>query len=191
MVLNGGRLLLLLASRDVQCATQLAMDGNLDLAETLRRLQSLVDEGFVVAFDDAHGMTVYRLSPRDACPETTAPHRRLLVVENDAMLRDVVVKVLEHEGYAIIAVSRPADAVTLLGQVAFDLVITDGFSSTPESATFSSIDVLESAGTTPVALFTAHRVELDAAQAAGFRDVIAKPFGIELLWRQVGALLRS
>jgi hypothetical protein len=39
-------------------------------------------------------------------------------------------------------------------------------------------DVLQAAAATPVALFSAHRVELDEVQAAGFRTLIQKPFDI-------------
>ena len=38
-------------------------------------------------------------------------------------------------------------------------------------------------------LFSAHTIEVDEARAAGFRDLITKPFGIEVLERQVRALL--
>jgi len=40
-----------------------------------------------------------------------------------------------------------------------------------------------------VALFTAHRVALDAAQAAGFRDVLHKPFDVAELLSQIQDLL--
>jgi len=189
MTTNGGRLLLLLASSDVQSASQLATSGELGGAATLRQLQQLASEGFVVVTDDEAGLTLYRLTPKGVRLEELGRHQRILVVENDAVLRDIVVKILEHEGYVVIGASKPADAVTLLKHVTFDLVITDGFSGAPGAVFVNSTDVLNSAEATPVVLFTAHRLELDDVQAAGFRDLITKPFGIDTLWRQVRALL--
>ncbi len=71
------------------------------------------------------------------------------------------------------------------------MVITDGFSAAPAAVVTNTLDVLAAAGATPVALFTAHRLELAAAHAAGFRDLIAKPFDVEVMERQVRALLRA
>ncbi len=117
------------------------------------------------------------------------PDRRILVVEDDLALRELVVTVLEDEGYAVIAARVPLDAAALLEQVRFDLVITDGFSRTGSAVFTSTADVLQAAGATPVALFSAHTLELDAARAAGFRDLITKPVDLETLERQVRALL--
>lgn len=97
--------------------------------------------------------------------------------------------ILEGEGYGLIVVQTPTDAQTLLQEVAFDLVITDGFDYTAGAVLTSTEPILAAAGVTPVALFTAHRIELDAARAAGFRDLIEKPFDLETLEQQVRVLL--
>ncbi len=190
MVTDGAQLLLVLATREVQTAAELVEASRLDPAEASGQLERLLAEGFILATAGDSGPTVYRLTPGRVSPEEADPPQRLLVVENDLVLRDVVVKILEHEGYAIIAVSKPAEAIALLEHVSFDLVITDGFSGAPGAVLVNSTDVLKSAGATPVALFTAHKLELDAVQAAGFRDLISKPFSIDALWRQVRSLLQ-
>jgi DNA-binding response OmpR family regulator len=97
--------------------------------------------------------------------------------------------VLDEEGYALILTQVPGDAASLLREVAFDLVITDSFRRPPTVVLSSAADLLAAAGGTPVALFTAQPVELDAALAAGFRDLLAKPFDLDTLARQVRALL--
>ena len=188
MATGGSQFLLILTSRDVQTATQLAALANRGQEETLRDLQRLVDEGFIVATEGGD-VTAYRLTSKGSRPDDVGQHRRVLVVENDVVLRDIVVKVLEHEGYAVLAVTKPVEAVALLQYVTFDLVMTDGFSGTPGAVLVNSTDVLRAAGATPVALFTAHKLDLDAVQAAGFRDFIAKPFQLDTLWHQVKALL--
>ena len=105
---------------------------------------------------------------------------------------ELVVTVLEDVGYGVLAAATPADATALIEQVAFDLVITDGFSRAAAAGVLaSSAAVIQAAEVTPVALFSAHPIELDAAQAAGFQDIIAKPFDLESLERQVRTLLRG
>jgi len=58
MVAHGARLLLILTSRDAQSAEQLATASTLSPAETLRQLQRLIDQGFVIVGDDAGGVAV-------------------------------------------------------------------------------------------------------------------------------------
>ena len=115
--------------------------------------------------------------------------RHILLVEDDASICDLVVEVLEHEGYTVTASVTPMEATRLLDQVGFDLVITDGFSTLPESTFANTADVVRSAGPIPVALFSAHTRDPDVAKAAGFRDLIAKPFDLDTLVHQVKVLL--
>jgi CheY-like chemotaxis protein len=183
------QLLLVLASRDIRTVVQLAAAGDLSPAETLRHLGHLVDRGFIVAARPGAGPAVYRLVPKDARVEGPDPHRRILLVEDDLLVRNLVTLVLEDAGYAVIAAGAPVDATALLEQVAFDLVITDGFSKTDSAVLANTADVVREAGVTPVVLFSAHTIELDVARAAGFRDLITKPFELETLERQVRALL--
>ena len=186
---SGGRLLLLLISRDVQSAAQLASASELSPAETLRQLNRLADQGFIVGEPDGDGPAVYRLRP--AAAERDDPHdpRRILLLDDDAELRELVVTLLEEDGYAVIAAAVPGDGSTLLRHVSFDLAVTDGFRADASAVLTDHTEVLRAAGTTPVVLFTAHRVDLDAALAAGFRALIEKPFDLETLEQQVRSLL--
>ena len=189
MAIDRGRLLLILVSRDVQTAAQLTADSGQSPAETVRQLRQLTDQGFVVVGHPDAGPAVYRLAPQGASVEETDAPRRVLFVEDDLALRNLVVFVLEDEGYAVVAVEVPVDAVTLLEHVRFDLVITDGFGRTASAVLANTADVLREAQATPVMLFSAHTVDVEEARAGGFRDLITKPFGIEALERQVRALL--
>jgi CheY-like chemotaxis protein len=188
MVANGGRLLLILTSRDVQTAAELAQASGLSPAETLRQLQGLLDDGFIVVGDET-AVRVYRLIPKGARIDAPDLHPHILLVEDDLMLRELVVGVLEDDGYAVIAATLPVDAAALLEHISFDLVITDGFSQVAGAVFTSTHEVLQNAGVTPVALFSAHTLKLEQAQEAGFRDLIPKPFDIDALLQQVRALL--
>ena len=184
-----GRLLLILAGRDLQSAAQLATSSGLDPTETARQLQRLVDQGFILAVDPVAGVALYHLKPKAAQPDELDPSQRILLVESDVDLGKLVTSILEEEGYATITAAAPADAATLLSQVRFDLVLTDGFSKAPGAVLATVAEVRDAAGVTPVVLFTAHKLELDAVQAAGFGDLIEKPFNIDVFERTIRALL--
>ena len=188
---HGGRLLLVMLSADAQTAAQLGAASGLDAARTLQELVRLVERGFVVVQDPAGAVAVYRLNPKGVRTEQPPPQERILLIEDDAAVQELMQLLLEDEGYAVIVSRTPADATALLDAVAFDLVITDGFSAAPTAVVTNTLDVLAAAGATPVALFTAHRLELDEARAAGFRDLIEKPFDLSAMERQVRALLHA
>jgi DNA-binding response OmpR family regulator len=115
------------------------------------------------------------------------PH--VLLIEDDRSISELMASVLRDEGYRVTACTSPQQALPFLGHSGFDLVITDGFSMVPDAVLASTADVIRGAGVTPVALFTAHVIDVASAQAAGFRDLIAKPFDLSTLVEQVRTLL--
>jgi CheY-like chemotaxis protein len=181
-------LLLILTSRDVQSVADLALASGLGTPETVRSLGRLVDQGFLVVSDQS-GSAVYRLRPKAEQSSMADLPEHVLLIEDDVMISEVVVTVLEDEGYAVVVCLTPLDAITLLHRVSFDLVITDGFSNVPEAVFGKMADLIRSAGVTPVALFSAHKLDLQLARAAGFGDLITKPFDLNTLVRQVKVLL--
>src|SRR4051812_12374253 len=156
MATDRGRLILILASRDVQTAKQLAEASTLSLAETTRQLERLTTQGFIIASSANGEPLVYRLSPKELAPDAPEPLQRVLVLDDDANILEVVVTVLEDEGYGVLAAATPSDGVALLRHATFDVVITDGFSRVPSAVLTNAAEVLQAAGTTPVALFSAH-----------------------------------
>jgi CheY-like chemotaxis protein len=189
MQTNGGRLLLILTSRAAETTTQLIRSSGLSPADTLRELHRLVDQGFIVAVADDGAVGVYRLNPKGVRTDQLDPQQRILVIEDDLAIQQLTVLLLEEEGYAVNVTQTPADATALLKEVAFDLVLTDGFSATARAVLTNTTDIRETAGVTPVVLFTAHHMELDAVRAVGFRDLIEKPFELETLEQTVRTLV--
>ncbi|MFA5028815.1 MAG: response regulator, partial [Candidatus Methylomirabilota bacterium] len=53
------------------------------------------------------------------------PHGHLLVVEDDPEMRDLLKKVLEKAGHQVAAAGNGLEALALLPQQSFDLVVTD------------------------------------------------------------------
>lgn len=151
---NGGTILLVLASRDVQNAAQLAAASHLSPADTIQQLYRLTEQGFIIASSpDATGVSVYRLNPKGIRTEGVDLHERILVVDDADALRRLIQVILEGEGYVVIATAVQANAVALLQEVTFDLVLTDSFSAVSSGALIHSAELLAAAGATPVALF--------------------------------------
>jgi CheY-like chemotaxis protein len=187
-IADSGHLLLILTSRDVQSVADLALASGQSSTATIRSLGRLVDQGFPVMGDQS-GMVAYQLRPKAESSSVADLPEHILLIEDDVMISDVVITVLEEEGYAVVACLTPLQAMALLDRVTFDLVITDGVSRVPGTVFVNTADVIHSAGVTPVALFSAHTVDLGLARAAGFRDLITKPFDLDTLVRQVKVLL--
>jgi CheY-like chemotaxis protein len=188
VVTIGGQLLLSLTSRDVQSVAELALASGRCSTDTVRSLRRLVDQGFLVVGDQS-GTVVYQLRPKAEPSSVSDLPKHVLLIEDDVSISELVVTVLEDEGYAVVVCLTPLDAMALLQRVTFDLVITDGFSRVPGDVFVNMADVIRGAGVTPVALFSAHTLDLELAKAAGFRDLITKPFDLDILLRQVTVLL--
>jgi DNA-binding response OmpR family regulator len=118
---------------------------------------------------------------------STSP--RILVVEEEAAIARMLQLVFEDEGYTVLHAHSPEAAKTLLAQASVQLVLTDSFSSNIAEALECTQELREAAGTIPVALLTAHAVQVDAALNRGFCGVIRKPFMLDELLSQVRAFL--
>jgi two-component system, NtrC family, response regulator HydG len=118
-----------------------------------------------------------------ATPDQTA---RILVVEDDAEMLDLIREHLEAEGYEVLALGRGAEAVARLRGESFDVVLTD--LRMPE---VDGMEVLRAAretqAETPVILLTAFGSIQTAIRAIreGAYDYVAKPFSLE----EIGLLL--
>src|SRR5689334_19949625 len=77
-------------------------------------------------------------------PNETA--RRILLVEDDAVLRTLVRTILDEDGYAVTETAVPSQAAAILRQSTFDLVLTDGFLVAPSTERMGAADLLREAG---------------------------------------------
>jgi DNA-binding NtrC family response regulator len=59
------------------------------------------------------------------CGTTRSASERLLIVDDDEEMRDLLRKVLEKEGYRVSVAADGRQALAVLAQGAFDLVVTD------------------------------------------------------------------
>jgi len=107
---------------------------------------------------------------------------RMLVVEDDAVARDLLCEILRAEGFEVEAVDDGAPAVERAGDGRYDLVLSD-----VRMERVGGLDVLraftEKSPATPVILITAFGDVTGAMEAIGHGayDYVSKPFNIEEL----------
>lgn len=116
---------------------------------------------------------------------------RILLVEDEAHIRDAVKLNLELEGYEVISTGNGKKALDLIGGQHFDLLLldvmlpdVDGFSIT-EQVRLSNLEV-------PILLLTAKDTPQDRVLGLkkGADDYLTKPFNLEELLLRVSKLLR-
>jgi DNA-binding response OmpR family regulator len=129
------------------------------------------------------------MSLQHSRPSPAAAQRRILLVDVEPDIVELVVQLLEEDGHDVLVATTVDEALMSLRDADFDLVLADGLSGERERAFVNASVILRAAGAIPVVLFTAHGHEAESVRAAGFVDLIAKPFDIDALIRQVRALL--
>ncbi|MDQ0160039.1 response regulator transcription factor [Alkalibacillus salilacus] len=116
----------------------------------------------------------------------------ILVVEDEAKIARVLQLELEFEGYGITTVSAGYDALEIMRDETFDLILLDIM--LPE---MSGLDILKRYRkhnqTTPVIMLTAKDTVEDKVTGldSGAQDYVTKPFQIEELLARIRAHLRS
>ena len=102
---------------------------------------------------------------------------RVLVIDDEALMRRLVRKILMKEGYSVAAASGPPEALQKLGQSNYDIVITD--LRMPEVDGFSFIAQLRERhpGTSLIVMTGFGDAETaDQVRAHGADEYITKPF---------------
>jgi DNA-binding response OmpR family regulator len=116
----------------------------------------------------------------------------ILLVDDDAPLRDMLARSFEREGHRITAVGDGDAAVTEATRNQFDVVLLD----VALGAGLTGYDVArtlrERRNVVPIIMLTALDSEADAVQGleAGADDYVTKPFGLAELRSRIRAVLR-
>jgi DNA-binding response OmpR family regulator len=119
------------------------------------------------------------------------PRRRILVVEDDAAIREVIVDALEAEGYDTLQGATFAEGMRLGTQVRCDLLLLD--LALPGG---DGLDLLARVRavhpTLPVIISTARSREADRVRGLklGADDYVVKPFSVQEVLARVEAVLR-
>src|SRR6266542_5488523 len=129
-----------------------------------------------------------------ATPQTETQTRgRVLVVEDDTHLRDLVVLHLQLEGLTPVAAADGTTGLKLAKADPFDLLILDLMLPGIDGVTLCRAVRRESMnGDVPILMLTARREEADKVLGleSGADDYLTKPFGIREFIARVRALLR-
>ena len=115
---------------------------------------------------------------------------KLLIADDEEMIRRLIVKYAEYEGHTVVEAADGMQAVELCRKEQFDLVICDimmpeldGFSACREIRKFSAV---------PIIMLSARGEEYDKINGfeLGVDDYVVKPFSPKELMLRVNAVLR-
>jgi DNA-binding response OmpR family regulator len=129
----------------------------------------------------------------DTEARTDAPAARVLVVEDEPHIRDLVSLHLQLEGLKPIPVGDGNEALRLARSEPFDLVVLDLMLPGLDGVTVCRAIRRESTNTdVPILMLTARREESDKVLGleSGADDYLTKPFGVREFVARVRALLR-
>lgn len=108
----------------------------------------------------------------------------VLVVDDDPIVAQLVTESLRLSGHHTTCVGGAAEALNVLAQVEFDLVLTDalvGAGAEPEADRWENLEyVRRAAGHARVVIFSAHSAEyFTGYRERGFSGLLLKPFDLD------------
>lgn len=115
---------------------------------------------------------------------------RILVVDDDADVRDLVKELLGRAGAAVRDAPDGREALRILFDVRPDLIVLDV--SMPDMDGWQTLERIRDMTEVPVLMLTARDNELEKVRGlqAGADDYVTKPFGRQELLARCGALVR-
>lgn len=126
----------------------------------------------------------------DLSPDTPAPRRLILVVEDDRDISKILTAYLEQAGFRTVTAMDGDTALAHAAQLKPDLALLD--LGLPKRDGFSVLSALRVAGSLPVIIISAMSDDLDKLSALriGADDYVTKPFNPKEVVARVEAVLR-
>ena len=116
--------------------------------------------------------------------------KTILVVDDEAKLRDMITVYLKQEGYRVVAAANGREALYVARHEKPDLIILDVMM--PEMDGYEFVRLYSKEASTPIIMLTAKVEESDKVLGLeiGADDYIEKPFSVRELMARVRAILR-
>ena len=116
--------------------------------------------------------------------------KRILIVDDDQLMRRSLAFNLEQAGYDVKSAARAEDALDILRGADFDLVLLD--IGLPGMDGLDTVRIIKDEFGLPVIFLTARRRELDEVVGLemGADDYVTKPFDVDVLLARIKAVLR-
>lgn len=116
--------------------------------------------------------------------------QRILVVEDDMDIQDLLKNFLQEVGYEIVLASDGAEALSLFSASQFDLVLLDVM--LPKIDGFVVCELIRKQSQVPIIMLTALSGEEEQIRGLDLQvdDYITKPFSMPILIRKIAAVLR-
>ena len=126
--------------------------------------------------------------------QPAVPRRKIIIVDDDVLIRETVRLALDHAGYYVIAVGEPERALAVIRAERPDLVIMDLYM--PGSDGRDLIRALKSdpeIAKTPVILFSGSDEAIDVVSGlqSGAVEYVTKPIDGEVLLAKIKHILRA
>ena len=135
------------------------------------------------------------MSPNPSVPSSGRQAPSLLVVDDDADIRQIIGLVLESAGYRVVSAVDGRDALRVFNSQPFELIITDMLM--PGSDGLELLSAVKKSGTTTKVLMMSGggmigvNDYLKVAKKLGAHAVLEKPFTAETLLSAVAELLKA
>ena len=124
-------------------------------------------------------------------PNTVEPGVRILVVEDEPLIQDMLSMALAFVGYEVVRAGSGSEALTQAQQASVDLALLDVM--LPDTDGFTLLRRLRTIHPDMAAVFVTARDALEdriAGLTLGGDDYVTKPFSLEEVVTRVGAVLR-
>jgi len=110
---------------------------------------------------------------------------KLLLVENEPDLLEVMVELLEADGFEAVTTDSVPAALQALAKTRFSLVLTDFQLGGPQAPWQELQRILDAAQPAPVGIVTGAAIDPAEAQRRGFAFALQKPFDWDVLLARV------
>ena len=113
---------------------------------------------------------------------------RILLAEDDQVMREYLARALERSGYAVVAVDRGTAAVPLLDSGRYDLLLSDIVMPEMDGIELAQYAATVSPGTQVMFITGFAAVRLKANETMPAAKVLSKPFHLRELVGEVDAM---